>query len=78
MVRSGVTARSTWRFETELIRVPLESICPLYAVRKDTKDTVKYRQVAASIEEVGLVEPLVVVPRPIRSRKIRLLDGHVA
>ena len=47
-------------FERELIRVPLDQIFPLYAVRKETKETVKYRQVAASVSEVGLVEPLVV------------------
>ena len=64
-------------FEKDLMRLPLERICPLYAVRKETKDTVKYRQVAASINEVGLVEPLVVVRDQSDPEKFMLLDGHV-
>jgi hypothetical protein len=64
-------------FEKDLMRLPLEQICPLYAVRKETKDTVKYRQVAASINEVGLVEPLVVVRDKSDPEKFMLLDGHV-
>ena len=57
--------------------LPLDHICPLYAVRKETKDTVKYRQVVASIKEVGLVEPLVVVRDQSDPEKYMLLDGHV-
>ena len=64
-------------FESDLIRLPLEQICPLYAVRKETKETVKYRQVAASIKEVGLVEPLVVAPDKSDPEMYMLLDGHV-
>jgi len=64
-------------FEKDLMRLPLAQICPLYAVRKETKDTVKYRQVAASINEVGLVEPLVVVRDKSDPEKFMLLDGHV-
>ena len=64
-------------FEKDLMRLPLEQICPLYAVRKETKDTVKYRQVVASIIEVGLVEPLVVVRDKSDPEKFMLLDGHV-
>jgi len=64
-------------FERELIRLSLDRICPLYAVRKETKETVKYRQVVASIGEVGLVEPLVVVPDKSDPEKYMLLDGHV-
>jgi hypothetical protein len=64
-------------FEKDLVRLLPEQICPLYAVRKETKETVKYRQVAASIEEVGLVEPLVVVRDKSDPEKFMLLDGHV-
>jgi ParB-like chromosome segregation protein Spo0J len=64
-------------FEKDLVRLPLEQICPLYAVRKETKDTVKYRQVVASIKEVGLVEPLIVVRDQSDPEKYMLLDGHV-
>ncbi len=64
-------------FEKDLVRLPLGQICPLYALRKETKDTVKYRQVVASIKEVGLVEPLVVVRDQADPEKYMLLDGHL-
>ena len=77
MARTGRTKPIVMAFEKNLIRLPLEQICPLYAVRKETKETVKYRQVVASIGEVGLVEPLVVVPDKSDPEKYMLLDGHV-
>ena len=77
MVRSGRPKSINMAFEKDLIRLPLEQICPLYAVRKESKDTVKYRQVVASIKEVGLVEPLVVVRDHSDPEKYMLLDGHV-
>ncbi|WP_424944150.1 plasmid partitioning protein RepB C-terminal domain-containing protein [Aliiroseovarius crassostreae] len=64
-------------FKRELVRVALECICPLYAVQKDTKETVKYAQVAASVREVGLVEPLVVTPDKSDPDNYMLLDGHL-
>ena len=77
MVHSKPDHPINMAFETELVRIPLESICPLHAVRKDTKTTVKYRQIAASIEEVGLVEPLVVARDRSDPEKYVLLDGHI-
>ncbi|MCI2400827.1 plasmid partitioning protein RepB C-terminal domain-containing protein [Aliiroseovarius subalbicans] len=77
MARSKRNKTIGMAFEKGLMRLPLEQICPLYAVRKETKETVKYRQVAASIEEVGLVEPLVVVRDKSDPEKFMLLDGHV-
>ena len=77
MARSGRPKSINMAFEKDLIRLPIEQICPLYAVRKETKDTVKYRQVEASIKEVGLVEPLVVARDQSDPEKYMLLDGHV-
>jgi len=77
MARSGRSKTINMAFEKDLIQLPLEQICPLYAVRKETKDTVKYRQVVASIKEVGLVEPLVVVRDQADPEKYTLLDDHV-
>jgi hypothetical protein len=77
MPRSGRPRTIGMAFEKDFIRLPLDRICPLYAVRTETKGTVKYRQVAASIKEVGLVEPLVVVPDKSDPGKYMLLDGHV-
>lgn len=64
-------------FKQELVRVALDSICPLYAVQKETKETVKYAQVAASVREVGLVEPLAVTPDKSDPDNYMLLDGHL-
>jgi ParB-like chromosome segregation protein Spo0J len=77
MARSRRNKTINMAFEKDLMQLPLVQICPLYAVRKETKDTVKYRQVAASINEVGLVEPLVVVRDKSDPEKFMLLDGHV-
>ena len=77
MARSRRSGSITMAFEKDLIRVHLEQICPLYAIRKETKDTVKYRQVVASIKDVGLVEPLVVMREQSDPEKYILLDGHV-
>ncbi len=64
-------------FKQELVQVALDCICPLYAVQKETKETVKYAQVAASVREVGLVEPLVVTPDKSDPDNYMLLDGHL-
>lgn len=77
MAGSRRTKSINMAFEKDLMLLPLEQICPLYAVRKETKETVKYRQVVASIKEVGLVEPLVVVRDQSDPEKYMLLDGHV-
>ena len=37
----------------------------------------KYQQIRASIEEVGLIEPLSVAPGPKNSESYLLLDGHI-
>ena len=39
--------------------------------------TEKYRRIAASIREVGIVEPLVVYPQANGSTQYILLDGHI-
>ena len=77
MARSGRTKTIDMAFEKDLIRLSLDKIFPLYAVQNETKETVKYRQVVASVKEVGLVEPLVVAPDKSDPDKYMLLDGHV-
>src|SRR3546814_9483265 len=39
--------------------------------------SVKYGQIAASIREVGIIEPPVVVRLPGKEERYRLLDGHM-
>jgi hypothetical protein len=64
-------------FERELLRINLDKIAPLYVVGKATKATVKFKQTLASILEIGLVEPMVVVRDQREVDKYTLLDGHL-
>ena len=64
-------------FERELIHVSLKNIAPLYLVSPQTKATVKYGQIVASIREIGLVEPIVVARDRHDSKMYTLLDGHL-
>lgn len=64
-------------FEDATLRIPLCDIVPLREVRADIRKSVKYAQIAASIGEVGIIEPPVVVRHPSERGKFRLLDGHL-
>lgn len=55
--------------------VPLDKLLPTRAVGEKLKAGVKYRALAASIKEVGIIEPLSVFPQ--KGAKYLLLDGHV-
>ncbi|WP_187432322.1 hypothetical protein ROLI_033600 [Roseobacter fucihabitans] len=64
-------------FERELIHISFEYIAPLYLVTPQTKATVKYGQIVASIREIGLVEPIVVTRDRNDPKMYILLDGHL-
>ena len=57
--------------------LPLAAVMPLRTITPDLRKSVRYRRIAASISEVGLVEPIVVSPESGRSGSHLLLDGHV-
>lgn len=65
-------------FEQRILSLPLHSIQVRKAVPDSLKRTRKYRRIAKSIAEIGIVEPLVVAP-PSRDNgsKYLLLDGHM-
>lgn len=67
----------TRAFEDATLRIPIADIIPLREVGADVRKYVKYGQIAASIREVGIIEPLVVVRDPEVSGRFRLLDGHL-
>jgi len=67
----------TLGFEETARRIPLDMIQPLRLVTQGTKRTAKYAQIAASVREVGLVEPPVVAKDRSDPRKYLLLDGHL-
>lgn len=64
-------------FETSSLRIPVSQIEPLREVSDRVKKSVKYSQIAASIKEVGIIEPPVVVRDPQDADKFHLLDGHL-
>jgi hypothetical protein len=64
-------------FEDDCVLVPLASILPVRALRKTVKSSHKYRQIAASVREVGLVEPPVVTRDSKQPETFLLLDGHL-
>lgn len=64
-------------FEQQLVVVSLNSILPLKRVPDAVKGTVRYRRIAKSIAEVGIIEPLVVARSTEGSGRYLLLDGHV-
>jgi hypothetical protein len=71
------TKRIRAAFEAELEMLPLASLLPTKEIPDSFKHSPKWRLIANTIEEIGLVEPLVVYRRAdLRGRHL-LLDGHV-
>lgn len=64
-------------FEKTSLRIPLGDIELLRTVTLATKRSIKYGQIAASIEEVGIIEPPVVVRLSNNADRYQLLDGHI-
>ena len=64
-------------FLDECVRVQLANILPLKISRPAVKESIKYQQILASIQDVGLVEPPAVTPVPGRNGHYFLLDGHL-
>lgn len=64
-------------FEQTSLRIPLADIELLRAITPAIKRSVKYGQIAASVCEVGIIEPPVVVRVAGKIERYRLLDGHI-
>lgn len=64
-------------FEHTTLRIPISEIMPLREVPSKVRKSVKYKQIAASIAEVGIIEPPVVVPDRRGAERYHLLDGHL-
>jgi hypothetical protein len=64
-------------FDRRGIRLALSSILPLKAVRPSVKATIKYQQILASIQEVGLVEAPIVTRSAKQPNQYFLVDGHL-
>lgn len=64
-------------FEATSLRIPLADIETLREVSGAIRNSMKYGQIAASIREVGIIEPPVVVRVTGVEDRYRLLDGHL-
>lgn len=64
-------------FEDATLRIPLEQIFPLRDVSEHVQSSVKYKQIEASISEVGIIEPPVVVRDRSEPNQFHILDGHL-
>ncbi|MCL4750455.1 MAG: ParB N-terminal domain-containing protein [Myxococcales bacterium] len=64
-------------FLLDTISLPLDSILPSEALKPGLKSSPRYKMIAASVREAGIIEPLVVYPQLGKTGKYMLLDGHV-
>jgi len=57
--------------------IDVATILPLRKVPPGARNSTKYRRIAASIKELGIIEPLIVHPCADAENQFMLLDGHV-
>lgn len=77
MPRSATNGTVSLGFEVTSRRVPIAEIQLLHEVTPNIKKSAKYRQIAASIGEVGIIEPPVIALPRTKGSKYVLLDGHL-
>jgi len=63
--------------EPEIRTIEVASILPLRKVAPGARKSAKYQRIAASIQEIGIIEPLIVHPCTDVENQFMLLDGHV-
>jgi len=67
-------------FEPEGIVLPLDRIHPLRSLSPAITSHVKYKRIKASMQEIGIIEPLIVSPQSTKRNKkthYSILDGHI-
>lgn len=64
-------------FRVEGVSLKWVDVVPSKQLKAFVRAGRKYKQIAASIAEVGIIEPLVVFPLTGQSGKYMLLDGHL-
>lgn len=62
-------------FERKVLILPIADLLPTKALPAGVRETVKYRRIAASVAEVGLIEPLSIARQ--KDGSYLLLDGHM-
>lgn len=64
-------------FNLEPLSAPIDKILPSRKTPVGVTTSRKYMQIRASIQEVGLIEPLSVGPADLKTDQYLLLDGHI-
>lgn len=64
-------------FEDRTVVIPLDAVMPLRTLAPDLRQSVRWKRIAASIAEVGVIEPIVVSSKSGKAGAWLLLDGHV-
>jgi ParB-like chromosome segregation protein Spo0J len=77
MPRTSATSLVKMAFEGEGLRIAIADIQPLKLVSEAIRKTPKYAQIAASIREVGIIEPPILARDQSDPGKYLLLDGHL-
>jgi hypothetical protein len=77
MSRKAASLEVKMAFEGAKVQIAIADLQPLKLIASDIKKTPKYAQIAASIREVGIVEPPVVARDQNDPGKYLLLDGHL-
>jgi ParB-like chromosome segregation protein Spo0J len=70
-------SKVTLGFIPEVIVVALDNLLPTRKTPAGLITSRKYRQIVASIAEIGLIEPLSVAPASAGTGQHLLLDGHI-
>lgn len=73
MKRPNASLRSA--FQNNILTLPSASIVPQRTVSPDVVRSAIFKQILASVREIGLIEPLVVYPQ--EGKGFLLLDGHL-
>lgn len=72
-----MTDRVQIGFEGQAFEVAPDQILPTRSVQPEFRKTRKFAQIRSSIQEIGLIEPLIVTPPDPASGLRMLLDGHL-
>jgi ParB-like chromosome segregation protein Spo0J len=64
-------------FEGRLIILPIDAVIPLRKPSDEARQSSKFRRIAQSIAEVGVIEPLVVARPTGGDKRYLLLDGNL-
>ena len=64
-------------FESDTVKLRLDEISPLKIVTPAVRESEKFKQILASIREIGIIEPPVIAPKKKGQDKHHLLDGHL-